>query len=89
MAYGYSWVNADECVFEDNIVGLQFNSIGSNVSDTRYEENVFQNNGTAVLLESVPTDVSMRFPGCTFAGNEKDFDNQCGQTLELSEATFQ
>ena len=89
LAYGYSWVNADECVFEDNIVGLQFNSIGSNVSDTRYEENVFQNNGTAVLLESVPTDVSMRFPGCTFAGNEKDFDNQCGQTLELSEATFQ
>ncbi len=89
LAYGHSWVNADERVFENNVVGLQFNSIGSNVSDTVYEENVFRNNGTAVLLESVPSDMSMKFPGCTFAGNDKDFDNQCGQTLELAEATFQ
>lgn len=89
LAYGYSWVNADECIFEDNLVGLRFNSIGSAVSDTLYEDNVFQNNGTAIVLESVPTDISMKFPGCTFSGNEKDFDNQCGQTLELSEATFE
>lgn len=89
LAYGYSWVNTDKCVFENNVVGLQFNSIGDSVSDTRYEENIFRNNGTAVLLESVPTDISMKFPGCTFSGNKKDFDNQCGQTLELSEATFE
>lgn len=89
LAYGYSWVNADGCIFENNLVGLRFNSIGSAVSDTLYEDNMFRENGTAVVLESVPTDISLKFPGCTFTGNEEDFDNQCGQTLELDGATFE
>lgn len=89
LAHGKAWFNADECVFEDNTVGFHFNASAGNPSDTQYTENIFRNNGTAVLLEQVPNDVSLKFPGSRFKDNGTDFDNRCGHDLELDEAIFE
>ena len=89
LARDYAWFNADECVFEDNTVGFHFNAKTGTPSDTTYVDNIFRNNGTAVLLEQVPSDVSLEFPGSRFQGNGTDIDNRCDQALELDEAVFE
>mgnify|MGYP003376345822 FL=1 len=88
LAYGRTWVNCMNCRFEDNKVGLHFNATDDVVSHTIYSDNEFTNNGTAVLLESVPTDVSLKFPGSVFSGNGTDIDNRCAQDLDISQAVF-
>ncbi len=82
-----AWIDADETVFEDNAVGLHFNTANAFVSDNFYTNDVFHN-GTAVLVESVPGDTSLEFPGTLFEGNSQDIDNRCGQPLELEGAVF-
>ena len=82
------FVNADECVFEDNGVGFHFNSTDGSISDSRYDNNIFRNNDTALLLENVPTDVALSFNGSRFSGNGVYIDNQCRQELVLSNAVF-
>lgn len=85
-----AWVNADETVFADNTVGLRFNSPGETlVSDNFYTNNVFQNNGTAVLLEHLPSGVPLKFPGTRFLENGSDIDNRCNQALDLDRAAFE
>lgn len=89
LAYGYTWVNAMHCRFENNTVGFHFNADGVQVSHTQYTGNEFVNNGTAVLLESVPSDVTLTFGECLFSSNETDIDNRCGQTVDISTAIFE
>lgn len=89
LAYGYTWVNVQTSHFENNTVGFHFNADGAQVSNTLYTGNEFVNNGTAVLLESVPTDVAMTFGDCLFSGNDTDIDNRCDQSLDVSGATFE
>lgn len=72
----------------DNQVGLHFNSTGQSVSDTRFHDNRFESNGTAVLLENVPTDITMDFAGTSFTGNGTDINNRCDQPLDVSQAVF-
>ena len=89
LAYGEAWVNLTGCWFEENDVGFHFNSTGQSVSDTRFRDNHFAGNGTAVLLENVPTDVTMDFAGTEFTGNGTDLDNRCDQPLDVSQAIFE
>ena len=89
LAHTSAWVNADECVFEDNAAGFCFDAARGTPSDSRYVNNLFQNNGTAVLLVQVPNDVSLKFPGTRFQNNGTDIDNRCEQKLELDEAIFE
>lgn len=89
QAVSEAWIDADQTIFENNAVGLHFNSSGTTVLDQLYMDNVFQNNHTAVLLQSVPTDVMLIFSGTRFAGNDVDIDNRCNQALDLSEAVFE
>lgn len=88
-AIGEAWIDAFETVFEGNAVGLRFSSDGSRVMDNLYSDNIFRNNGTAILLESVPTDVMLKFTGTRFTGNGTDIDNRCDQPLDLSGAIFE
>lgn len=88
LCTGTAWVNADDTLFDGNTVAFHFNSTGHNVTDTQYERNRFRDNGTAILLESVPTDISLKFPDTIFERNGTDLDNRCGQTLEINEAVF-
>ena len=89
LGYGYAWVNTIACRFEENQVGFHFNSTGGSVSHTRFNDNQFLNNGTAVVLENVPTDIAMNFEGSLFSGNDTDIDNRCNQPLDISQAIFQ
>lgn len=89
LAHTHAWVNADECIFEDNAVGFCFDAEYGSPSDSRYMNNLFRNNGTAVLLTRVPNEVSLKFPGTRFQNNGTDIDNRCGQQLELDEAVFE
>lgn len=86
---GSAWINSIGCTFADNGVGLRFNSTEGSASHSLYNGNVFQNNTTAVLLEAVPTDLTLDFQGSVFSGNGTDIDNRCGQSLDLSQAVFQ
>lgn len=89
LGYGNTWVNATDCLFEDNKTGLHFNSTDFSPSDSRFTDNTFTGNGTAVLLENVPSQTKMDFSGCTFSKNILDIDNPCRQPLDISRAVFQ
>lgn len=88
LAYGTCWVNVIGCRFDGNQVGFDFNSMGEYVNHSMFKDNYFSNNGTAVLLEAVPTDVTMNFQGSVFSNNQTDIDNRCDQSLDLSQVTF-
>ena len=89
LGYGDAWVNAIACTFRDNLVGFHFNSEGSSANHTMYNDNLFSQNGTAVLLENVPTNLTLNFYHSVFSGNDTDIDNRCGQPLDISQAVFQ
>lgn len=89
QAVGEAWIDAFESTFENNGVGLHFNSGGGRVMDDIFPDNVFRNNGTAVLLESVPTDIMLKFTDTRFTGNGVDIDNRCNQALDVSGAVFE
>ncbi len=89
LGYGYAWVNVTDCWFEDNEVAFHFNSDDGSVSHTKFDGNTFLDNGTAVLLERVSTDVMLDFQGSRFSGNDTDIDNRCGQAIDISQAIFQ
>ena len=89
LGYGTAWVSAVGCTFEGNGVGLHFNSTDGVVTHVTYNDNIFRNNGTAVLLENVPTDVTLSFENSVFSGNDTDIDNRCGQAVDISQAIFQ
>lgn len=87
--YGTAWVNAVGCTFTDNETAFHFNSASSSASHSMYNNNMFRNNGTAVLLENVPTDLTLNFENSVFTGNRTDIDNRCDQPLDLSQAIFE
>ena len=89
LCYGSSWVNIKDSVFEDNTVGFHFNSTSDNRNDHMYSGNLFRRNGTAVLLESVPSDQPLYFEGARFSRNGTDIDNRCGQKVDISQAVFE
>ncbi len=85
---GSAWVNVIECTVTHNKVGFHFNSEGQSANHSLYNDNLFQNNGTAVLLERVPTDITLNFQGTTFEGNGTDVDNRCNHPVDLAQAVF-
>ena len=66
-----------------------FDAARGTASNSRYVNNLFRSNGTAVLLVQVPSDVSLEFSGTRFQDNGTDIDNRCGHALELDEAVFE
>lgn len=89
LGYGDVWVNAINCHFVDNTTGFHFNSTGQYVTHTMFNDNVFLRNGTAVLLENVPSDECMNFQGSRFTGNGTDIDNRCGHALDITQVIFE
>ena len=89
LCYGNSWVNIKNSVFEDNTVGFHFNSTSDNRNDHMYSGNLFRRNGTAVLLESVPSDQALYFDGTRFSRNGADIDNRCGHEVSIAAAIFE
>ena len=88
LGYGYAWVNVIDCRFEGNQTGFHFNSTGSSASHSMYNDNLFQNNRIAVLLENVPTDLTLNFQNTVFTSNETNIENLAQQPLNISQAIF-
>lgn len=89
LCRGSAWVNAKDCVFEDNGVGFHYHSSGGSAGDCVYSGNLFQGNETAVLLESVPGSQALYFDGTRFSRNAADIDNRCGREVSIAEAIFE
>ena len=88
-AYGTSWVNVIGCTFRDNVIGFHFDSTGEYANHSMYNDNRFEGNDVAVRLDNVPTDVTLDFQGSVFRANAQSILNLCGQSLELSQVTFE
>lgn len=89
LGYGSAWVNVIGCRFQGNGVGFHFNSDGAYVTHTMYNDNIFLDNDTAVLLERVPSQETLNFQGSRFTGNNTDIDNRCGHPIEIAQAVFE
>ena len=88
MAYNGSWIAAQGCTFEDNGVGLHFNTNNVNMTDPNYQNDTFIGNGTAFLIENLPGMEVLNFQYTRFIDNGTDIDNRCGYNLDTSGATF-
>ena len=89
LAYGNSWANVIGCTFRENGVGFRFDSAGEYANHSMFNDNRFEDNGTAVQLDSVPTDVALNFEGSVFRDNGADIVNPCNQPLDTSRAMFE
>ena len=67
-----SWPVIDSCTFEENGIGLRFNSSSSTTSCDGCYGSVFRNNEIAAYIIQVPSDLPFEFPECTFEGNGED-----------------
>ena len=88
-AYGNTWVSAQHCRLENNTTDFHFNTVSGTVTYYTYTGNEFADNGTAVLLESVPGDTTLFFDDSLFSGNDTDIDNRCGHSVDISRAIFE
>ena len=89
-AYGGngSWVNASDCTFRSNDVGLWLdNRAGATCSGTYYGGSLYENNGTGVRIDAQPNAGKLDFRGCVFRGNEKDVENAAGYDVDLTQIT--
>ena len=89
LGYGDAWVNVIGCTLADNEIGFHFNSEEGAASHSMYNDNRFVDNGTAVLLERVPTDLTLNFQDSLFSGNGTDIDNLCRQPIDITQAVFE
>ena len=89
LAFGDTWVNTTDCSFIGNGTGLHFNASSILVNDSRFTGNLFQDNETAVLLESVPSDVTLDFSDTSFVKNATDIANPTQHSVDISNAIFQ
>lgn len=88
LVFGNVWANTTDCTFTDNEIGLHYNSTDISPSDSHFTGNHFTGNGTAVLLERVPSELTLNFGECVFEDNDVDLDNRCQQQVDISEAEF-
>ena len=84
-----SWIAAFGTTFEENGVGLQFNSTTSSMSYPTYEMDSFLDNDVGVSLLRVPKTETLSFPNCTFSGNGIDIDNAAGHSVNTQDAIFE
>lgn len=83
-----SWIFIDDCTFTNNEIGYRMNSHHSQYSIETHSENKFINNGTAVLLEKIPSDRAIDFNDCVFTGNTTDIDNRTNNPIATTNSTF-
>lgn len=89
-AYGGngSWVNASDCTFRGNDVGLWLdNRVGATCSGTYYGGSLYENNGTGVRIDAQPNAGKLDFRGCVFRGNGKNVENAAGYDVDLTQIT--
>ncbi len=76
-----SWIAAFGTTFEENGIGLQFNSANSSMVYPNYQLDHFLNNGIGISLLRVPNTVEIKFEECVFSGNGTDIENPAGHPV--------
>lgn len=89
LAQGEAYVSLRDSQFTDNGVAFHFNSAHYLAGSSDFGGNVFRDNGTALLLDTVPARYALDFDGCLFEGNDVDIDNPCAFPIDISRAVFQ
>lgn len=89
VAQNGAWVGATNCIFEDNAVGLEFNTSHSSSSAPSYPDNTFTGNGTGILINNLPGTEVLNFGGCTFSRNKTDIQNTAEHPIDISGAVFE
>ena len=84
-----AWVGAAGCRFEDNGVGLQFNTSRFSGSASFYADNTFARNETAVSILSLPGFEMLDFSGSVFLENGTDLNNPADHPVDLSGAVLE
>ena len=84
-----AWVNAMECTFANNTVGLKFNTSMAYGTAPNYVNNTFADNGTAVCIDSLPGNEVIDFAGSVFSGNDTDIENKADHAVDTAKATFE
>ena len=82
-------VNAMECTFANNTVGLKFNTSMAYGTAPNYVNNTFTDNGTAVCIDSLPGNEVIDFAGSVFSGNNTDIENKADHAVDTAKATFE
>ena len=89
VAQNGAWVNAMECTFANNTVGLKFNTSMAYGTAPNYVNNTFTDNGTAVCIDSLPGNEVIDFAGSVFSGNDTDIENKADHAVDTAKATFE
>lgn len=84
-----SWVTVANCTFENNAVGLRFNTSYSTGANESYSDTCFYDNETAVLIERLYGTLVLTFDGSRFRGNQTDVSNPDEHPIDLSGAIFE
>ena len=71
-----SWPMPSGCVFENCRIGLHMDSSFSESRNGWFGDNVVRGNGTAVLLERMPSGDDLYFVRCVFEDNGTDMDSR-------------
>lgn len=84
-----AWVGAVDCIFEENGVGLKFDTMHSSGSAPSYPGNRFARNGVGIAINHLPGHEVLNFSGCTFSQNGCDIENEAGHPIDTSGADFE
>lgn len=86
---GENWADPIDCWFEDNGVGLRFDSAGTYFNYTDFTGNTFVNNGIGMDLVRVPSNHTIRLAQSRFSGNEEDILNATDNILSTVHVIFE
>lgn len=84
-----SWPMFGGCVFENNGVGVKFDTSYSSAAGETYGDNVFRDNGTAILIARLHDLKVLKFPNCVFSGNGVNLDNPAEHPATLDGAAIE
>lgn len=81
------WVGASGCTFEENGVGLRFDTTEAFFTTHAYPDNRWIRNEIALALYHMPGEEILTFEGSVFEGNNINVDNQTRHPLDFSGTT--
>lgn len=88
-AHDAGWITARNTIFRNNELGLLLDSSWSPHVDVCFSQCEFEENGTAVRILSIPSNIVMTLPGTVFLNNSQDIDNQINYPVDMSEAILE
>ena len=89
MVHNGAFVHPTDCAFRGNAVAMDFNTVTVHFDSPDFDGNTFEDNGTALLLESLPKGETLQLDGCVFRGNGTDIENRSTRGVDSTRAVFE